>query len=100
MCGVSVLSQKIKIKNRKHMRKIILISIAVLLLAGAGVATVAFSGLKATPEAQSVTITLAERVMICKTVDGEADTTIKDRSIHTIVPGYASFTLAADRALD
>ncbi len=55
MCGVSVLSQKIKIKNRKHMRKIILISIAVLLLAGAGVATVAFSGLKATPEAQSVT---------------------------------------------
>ena len=51
MCGVSVLLSK----NRKHMRKIILISIAVILLAGAGVATVAFSGPKATPEAQSVT---------------------------------------------
>jgi hypothetical protein len=37
------------------MRKIILISIAVILLAGAGVATVAFSGPKATMEAQSVT---------------------------------------------
>lgn len=36
------------------MRKIILISIAVILLAGAGIATVAFSGPKATPEAQSV----------------------------------------------
>ena len=51
MCGVSVLSSK----KRKHMRKIILISIAVILLAGAGVAAVAFSGTKATPEAQSVT---------------------------------------------
>ena len=51
MCAGSVLLSK----NRKHMRKIILISIAVLLLAGAGVATVAFSGPKATPEAQSVT---------------------------------------------
>ena len=51
MCGVSVLSPK----NQKHMRKIILISIAVILLAGAGVATIAFSGPKATMEAQSVT---------------------------------------------
>jgi hypothetical protein len=50
MCAGSVLSSK----NRKHMRKIIFISLAVLLLAGAGIATVAFSGPKATPEAQSV----------------------------------------------
>ena len=51
MCADSVLSSK----NRKHMRKLIFISIAVILLAGAGVAAVAFSGPKATPEAQSVT---------------------------------------------
>jgi len=50
MFADSVLSSK----KRKHMRKIILISLAVILLAGAGVATVAFSGPKATPEAQSV----------------------------------------------
>lgn len=50
MCGVSVLSPK----NQKHMRKFIILTIAVILLAGAGIATVAFSGPKATPEAQSV----------------------------------------------
>lgn len=54
MCGVSVLSPKIKNQNQKHMRKFLILSIAVILIAGAGIATVAFSGPKATPEAQSV----------------------------------------------